>query len=248
MGTLRARRCIATIVAASRDLPAVGVALPVVRSMIATGPPPTGRAPELEQEPVELGLGQRIGALHLERVLRREHEERRLERVALAGDRHLLLLHRLEQRRLGLGRGAVDLVGEHDVREDRAGLEPEDALAALLDEDVGADDVRGHQVGRELDAVEGAVDDVRERAHEHRLAQARHALQQRVGVGEQADQACRTIAWPTMTLPISASIALARWANASGASRQPRRAAPAARLLVRPGSSGYTVPLWRAPR
>jgi hypothetical protein len=43
--------------------------------------------------------------------------------VGGAGDGHLALLHRLEQRRLHLGRRAVDLVGEHDVGEDRAGLE-----------------------------------------------------------------------------------------------------------------------------
>ena len=106
---------------------------------------------DLEQEPVELGLGQRVGALHLERVLRREDEERRVERVAVAGDGDLVLLHRLEQARLGLRRGAVDLVGEHEVREDRAGLEPEDPLPVLLDEDVRAGDVGRHQVRRELD-------------------------------------------------------------------------------------------------
>ena len=62
------------------------------------------------------------------------------------------------------------------------------ALAVLLDEDVGADDVGRHQVRRELDAVERAVDDVRDGSHEHRLAQARHALEQRVAVGDEADQ------------------------------------------------------------
>ncbi len=62
------------------------------------------------------------------------------------------------------------------------------ALAVLLDEHVRADDVGGHQVRRELDAVEGAVDDVGERAHEHRLAQAGHALEQCVAVGDEADQ------------------------------------------------------------
>ena len=36
---------------------------------------------QLEQEAIELRLGQRIGALHLERVLRGQHEERLLERV-----------------------------------------------------------------------------------------------------------------------------------------------------------------------
>ena len=76
------------------------------------------------------------------------------ELVPLAGDGDLLLLHRLEQRRLRLRRGAVDLVGQQQVGEDRSGLEAELALAVLLDKDVRADDVGGHQVRRELDAVE----------------------------------------------------------------------------------------------
>ena len=54
------------------------------------------------------------------RVLRGDDEERigQLARLALDGD--LVLLHRLEQRALRLRRRAVDLVGEHDLREDRA--------------------------------------------------------------------------------------------------------------------------------
>ena len=132
---------------------------------------------QLEQEAIELRLGQRVGALHLDRVLRRQHEERRRQRVGLLADRDRLLLHRLEQRRLRLGRGAVDLVGEHDVREDRPVLELEAArrLArrAALDDHVGADDVGGHQVGRELDARERQVQRLGQRAHQQRLAQAR---------------------------------------------------------------------------
>ena len=75
---------------------------------------------DVEHEPVELRFGQRIGPLLLDRVLGRQHEERVGQLVPLAADGHLPLLHRLEQRRLGLGRGAVDLVGQHDVGEDRA--------------------------------------------------------------------------------------------------------------------------------
>ena len=45
-------------------------------------------------------------------------------------DRDLALVHRLEQRGLGARARAVDLVGEQDVREDRA--LPEDELAAAL--------------------------------------------------------------------------------------------------------------------
>ena len=85
--------------------------------------------PELEHEAVELGLGQRIGALLLDRVLGGQHEERLGQRVGLPADGDLVLLHGLQQRGLGLGRGAVDLVGQHDVGEDRPLHEPERPLA-----------------------------------------------------------------------------------------------------------------------
>jgi hypothetical protein len=80
---------------------------------------------ELEEEAVELGLGQRVRALLLDRVLRRHHEERLGQVVRLPADGHAPLLHRLEHRRLRLGRRAVDLVGEHDLREHRPRLEHE---------------------------------------------------------------------------------------------------------------------------
>jgi hypothetical protein len=97
-------------------------------------------------------------------------------------------LHRLEQRRLGLRRGAVDLVGEHDVREDRAALELEALHAVLFGDHVGAHDVGGHQVGRELDARERRVDGLGERPHEHRLAEAGDTFEQRVSAAEEAHQ------------------------------------------------------------
>ena len=37
--------------------------------------------------------------------------------------RHLRFIHHLEQRRLRFRRGAVDFIGQHDVRENRSGLE-----------------------------------------------------------------------------------------------------------------------------
>ncbi len=58
----------------------------------------------LEHEPVELGLRQRVGALRLDRVLRRHHQERVRRRVGVAPDRHLPLLHDLQQRALHLRR------------------------------------------------------------------------------------------------------------------------------------------------
>ncbi len=141
---------------------------------------------QLEEEPIELRFRQRIGAFHLQRVLRREHQERLIELVGRLADRHALLLHGLEQRRLRLGRRAVDLVGQDDVREDRPGLELEERAAVrVLLHDVGADDVGGHQVRRELDARELQVQDVRQRVDEAGLAHAGNALEQHVAAGQQ---------------------------------------------------------------
>ena len=84
---------------------------------------------ELEQEPVELGLGQRVGALLLDRVLGGDDDERLRQRVGVALDRHLALLHRLEQGGLRLRRRAVDLVGEEQVGEHRSLAEAERAAA-----------------------------------------------------------------------------------------------------------------------
>ena len=119
--------------------------------------------------------GSGIGAFELDRVLRGEHEERLFERIRAALHGHAVLLHGFEQRRLRLGRRAVDFVGQDDVREDRAGREHHLAPAGrrILLDDVGAGDVGRHQVGRELDAVELEVEHARHRMDEQRLGEAR---------------------------------------------------------------------------
>src|SRR5829696_5432692 len=89
----------------------------VVAAGVAEGGP--------DEEAVELGLRQRERPLELDRVLRREHDERLAQLTRDAVDRHLALGHRLEQRRLGLRHRAVDLVDEHDVGEDRPGAKLE---------------------------------------------------------------------------------------------------------------------------
>ena len=147
---------------------------------------------QLEEEAVELGFGQRIRALHLERVLRREHEEWLLELIGRPADRDAHVLHRLEQRRLRLGRRAVDLVGEDDVGEHRPLLELEERAAVrVLLHDVGADDVGRHQVGRELDPRELQMQHVGKGVHQARLAYARNPLEQHVPAGEQARDGVR---------------------------------------------------------
>ena len=116
-----------------------------------------GRVLDLDKkhEAIELRLRQRVGALLLDRVLRGQHEERLRQRHDAAGHGDVMLLHRLEQGGLRLGRRAVDFVGENDVGEDRPldELELAPALGGFL-QNVGAGDVGRHQVGRELDAAE----------------------------------------------------------------------------------------------
>ena len=55
-------------------------------------------------------------------------------------------------------------------------------------DDFGAGDVGRHQVGRELDALEGQVERLGERAHHERLGQAGHADQQAVAAAEDRHQ------------------------------------------------------------
>ena len=98
-----------------------------------------------------------------------------------------MLLHRFEQGALGLRSGAVDFVGEHDVREDGAApeLEAFPPLCVVIDHG-RPEDVRGHQVGRELNARESERERLAQRSHEHRLAEPWHPLEERVPPGEEA--------------------------------------------------------------
>ena len=70
---------------------------------------------QLEQKPIELGLGQVVSPLRFDGVLRGHDQKRRLDRIAHAVDRHPVLLHDLQQRRMGLGRRAIDLIGQQAI-------------------------------------------------------------------------------------------------------------------------------------
>ena len=63
-----------------------------------------------------------------------------------------------------------------------------DRDAPVFVEDLGAGDVRRHQVGRELDALEAEIQDLGERLDQQRLRQSRHAGDQAVAAREQRDQ------------------------------------------------------------
>src|SRR5205807_7457559 len=100
-----------------------------------------------------------------------------------AVDRHLLLLHRFQQCRLGLGRRAIDLIGEQDLCEDRALAELE--LLGRRAVDVHARDIGGEQVRRELQTLEAATQRAGERLRQHRLAHTGHVFDQDVAAAQQ---------------------------------------------------------------
>jgi hypothetical protein len=109
---------------------------------------------------------------------------------ALALDAHLRFAHRLQQRRLRARRGAVDFVGEQNVREHRAFVKME--LLVALAENGNAEDVRRQQIGRELEALELRVNRAGERLGQRRLARARKIIQQHVAAaGERGEQLSR---------------------------------------------------------
>ena len=140
----------------------------------------------LQQEAVDLRLGQRIRALGLDRVLRRHHEERRRNEMRVVADRDLALLHDLEQRGLHLCRRAVDLVGQEKVAEDRAELGVERPLLRAID--ARADQVRRDEVGRELDTGERSAEHSRGRLDGQGLGESGHALDEQVALREQAHE------------------------------------------------------------
>ena len=103
---------------------------------------------------------------------------------AVGGD--LALFHAFEQRGLGAGRHAVDLVDQEQVGEDGAGVEGEGVRAGA--EDGGAENVGGHQVGRGLHALEAEAEQAAEGFDDERLGDARYAFEQSVALAEHGDQ------------------------------------------------------------
>ncbi len=95
-----------------------------------------------------------------------------------------MLLHRLQQRRLHLGRGAVDLVGQNEVGE--YGALAHRKILVLLRIDQRTQQVGRQQVGSELDAGEIGVDGLRQRRYGQCLGQSGHAFKQDVSVRQQS--------------------------------------------------------------
>ena len=135
---------------------------------------------------IYLRLGERVGALVLDGVLGGQHQEGPGQREGLVADGDLLFLHGLQQRALHLGRRAVDLVRQDDVREHGALLDRE--LGGLTVEDGRSGHVGREQVGGELDPLESGVQGLGQGADRQGLGQAGHPLEQDVAAGQQAQQ------------------------------------------------------------
>ncbi len=122
----------------------------------------------------------------INRVLGGDEKEGRRQIIidAVGGD--FPLGHRLQQGGLRARRGAVDFVGQHDLGKERAGAELE--IGGLGIENGAAGDVVGQEIGRALDAFEGAAEAAGQGAGQHGLGHARHVLQQHVPFGQKRDQ------------------------------------------------------------
>ena len=140
----------------------------------------------MKHEAVGLRFGQRIRAFLLDRILGGEHQEGLGQRIGGVADGHLPLLHRFEQGRLHLGRRSIDLVGEHQIGEDRPLLGREFLLARIEDQRAGQ--VGGQQVGRELHARELGLDRIGHGLDGQRLGEPGNALKENMPTGEQTDE------------------------------------------------------------
>src|SRR6185436_10277225 len=139
---------------------------------------------DAHQEAVELRFRQRESAHLMGGILRGYDEEGLRQAPGLAFGRHLMLLHRLEEGALGLGRGAVDLVGEDDLGENRPRMKLESPGFTVVDrypENVGR-----QEVARELYALEAQSQGGGERVREHGLADPGYILDQQVAARDEA--------------------------------------------------------------
>jgi hypothetical protein len=109
--------------------------------------------------------------------------------MAIAGNGHVVLLHGLQQRRLGAWARAVDLVRHQELTEDRARDEAEAALAAgTFLQHLAAQDVGRHEIRRELDAARVKAEHDPHGLDQLGLGKAGQADQQRVPAAQHGDE------------------------------------------------------------
>ena len=94
-----------------------------------------------------------------------------------------MFLHCFKQRALRLRCGAIYLVDQHDLREERAAMKHEALLASI--EDGIAENISRQQITRKLDALKGERELARQRLRQRCLAHARNIFNQEVAACEQ---------------------------------------------------------------
>ena len=118
--------------------------------------------------------------------MRRQHEERRRQRVCRPARSDCAFLHGFEQRRLSLRGRAVDFVGQQQLRKDGSLTELETVFSGVVGRhNIRPNDVRWHQVRRKLDAAKLQFEDLRQGLDEFRFPEAGDAFQQHVASAKQ---------------------------------------------------------------
>ena len=115
-----------------------------------------------------------MGSVVFDGVLGSDHKVGIWQRMGRAVDAHRLFTHRLEQGRLTLWIGSVDLVCEHYICEQWARLEAKtlasSAVGKLRNRDAG--EIAGQEVAGELHAMKIRIDGAGGRSCQRRLAHA----------------------------------------------------------------------------
>ncbi len=122
----------------------------------------------------------------LDWVLRGQDQKRSWQGKRRVPDGDLALLHGLQKGGLYFGRGAVDLVCQHEIRKHRAVLGAVFPIVLIVNH--GTHNVGRQQIRRELDALKFRLDDRGKRFHGHGFGQAGNAFQQNMTVRQQADE------------------------------------------------------------
>ena len=119
------------------------------------------------------------------RILGRDDHEGLMERIGLVIHGNLGFAHGFQQAALSFWRGAVDLIGQDDVGEERARHELKRLFLAI--EHGNSNDIGRQQVTGELNAFEGAVEGAREAMSQRGFADAGYVFDQKVSARQEAD-------------------------------------------------------------
>jgi acetoin utilization deacetylase AcuC-like enzyme len=136
------------------------------------------------QESVELAFRECKGADLVARVLGCNYEEGLGQWPGAAFCADLALFHGFEEGTLGLGGGAVDLVGKHQLGEHWPRMKAESAVALI--EDGYADDICRQHVAGELDALELQTQKAGQNMGEGGLADPGNVFDQQMATGKHA--------------------------------------------------------------